>query len=188
MSKTRKIGPPSKYNDNTLIITKEYLERCIREDRIPYIGRLAQKLSITVETLSQWTSIGGKYYKAELSELVKKIKDQIEIKLQEIVTGQVKGYPIGAMFRLKSQFDYIETSKTINEDTTAQIGFLVDGKEYLPIGHKPGQPLVIVEGDTGYQPPGSIPRMVKEANAKKYQATNLVPTIKDTPKLEELPS
>ena len=120
----------TKYNEQCVGIAEKYYKECIRKDITPYLNKLARRLSISLDTLNEWSKSDSEYYKKDLSVIIKRIKQLIEERLQEIVLGERKGHVIGAMFRLKAQHGYMETSKQINE----------------------GSPTTIVVADTGYNP------------------------------------
>ena len=120
----------TKFSDKLVTISQSYYDECIKENTMPYMNRVAVKLDVSRETLNQWIRKDSEYYKKEMSDAIKKIKELIEQRLQEIVIGERKGFPIGAMFRLKVEFGYVETSKQINEGN--QVIIQVTKTGYIP--------------------------------------------------------
>ncbi len=107
----RPVGPPSKYTDATLVLATEYLDK-YREGstKLPTIEELIDVLDITWETMSQWTKPDGKYFKPELSETIKKIKNLQKYRLQHL--GLSKDYNASMpIILLKANHGMIETSR-----------------------------------------------------------------------------
>ena len=124
----KKIGRPTKYNENTVVITREYYQECLDTDIIPYVESLQRKLDIDYDTVIAWSD---KYL--PFSQLIKKIKDLQKNRLQEVALGQRKGNVIGAIFLLKVNHGFIETQKSVVQTDQPHITFDMSGGFVPPI-------------------------------------------------------
>ena len=96
---------PTKYNDNVLYVTKQYITECIKNRRVPYISELAAiYLDVHRDTIYEWASKkdeGGKLLYPEFSDTLKKIKSVQRFMLEHgALSGQLN--PAVAIFMLKA--------------------------------------------------------------------------------------
>lgn len=123
-------GAPSKYNEETLQKSKEYLASCKKtgEERgiLPTMEGLALKLGVDPNAITNWSK-NGKY--PEFTDFVKELK--AEQKNQLINDGLYGGKGVNqamAIFLLKANHEMIETDRRIIEGQDTLINLNIDGK------------------------------------------------------------
>ena len=130
---SKKIGRPSKLNQELIDKIYKYHDYCIETSEIPYLERLEIQLDISQETVSDWINKDSSNnellsdLKTMFSEAIKKVKKLQKLMLMEKL---VKSNSIGAMFLLKTVHGYVETSKQINEGNAVVIQVTKTG--YIP--------------------------------------------------------
>lgn len=145
-----------KLSEKLIKEAENYYKECIEENKMPYMNKLAIRLGVNNDTLNEWSKSEtadrkrdseARLYRA-IAVIIKKIKDLIEQNLLEMVSGERKGNAIGAMFRLKAQHGYVETSKQVVEGGIAPV-FKVDMSggflpaQQLPISNNQANPLLV---------------------------------------------
>ena len=118
---SKKIGRPSKFNEDILIKTEQfylkYFNMGIEPESIPFLEELHPILKVDKDTVNEWKNEGnGKEdsEKKEFSVLLKKIKELQKLRLLQVGL-KYPGKQIYCMFILKTHHNYVETSKQINE-------------------------------------------------------------------------
>lgn len=115
----KKIGRPTKYNNELLEKTKQYYRDCIINNKMPYIEELSIVLDVDDDQIVNY----GKRYPI-FHAVIKKIKSLQKLNLQKIAVHGQK--PVGSIFLLKVNHGFIETEKTMHvgaNDETLNIVF-----------------------------------------------------------------
>ncbi len=96
MSDKKKIGRPTKYNDEILNKAKSYVSHCQDKEKIPYIEELALILDINDDTIVEWT----KKHK-EFSATIDQLKTLQKLRIKDgALTKQL--HPSTSMFLLRA--------------------------------------------------------------------------------------
>ncbi len=105
----KKMGRPTKYNEEMLKKANEYYLKCLNSEEVPYIERLALTLDVDDERITDYSR---KY--TNFNATIKRIKTLQKLKLQELTISTGKGAAIGAIFQLKANHGMIETEKQMH--------------------------------------------------------------------------
>lgn len=123
---TKKTGRPTKYNEDVLQATKEYLEQHLaNKQSVPYIEEISLQLHIDDDQLNNYTKLYPDFHAT-----IKEIKKLQRVRLFK---HTLQNNPAGAIFQLKANHGLMEAEKRIlvgeKDAEPIKIQFVSDKRE-----------------------------------------------------------